>query len=186
MVMVETMMMTISGLWLLVGQNCVPCKHCSTPWHLHRIDCSHLTIEAWVTSFWLSFPPLLEFVPKPVFRQFRKKWDPRFCSLNGHVRFWRELLFVDMSGGGAHVMRINVWEFFPAVIACTFNSRFWGSPNSPNCQKMLELSVKSSKDSTETMSLLKTRNKVVEVEWVYNKVEHEEGTTVGSKLGTST
>jgi hypothetical protein len=34
-----------------------------------------------------------------------------------------------------------------------------------------ELSVKSSKESTETVSLLKTGNKVVEVGWVNNKVE---------------
>jgi hypothetical protein len=51
---------------------------------------------------------------------------------------------------------------------------------------ILELSVKSSKESTKTVNLLKTRNKVVEVEWVHSKIEHEEGTTVGSKLGTST
>jgi hypothetical protein len=51
---------------------------------------------------------------------------------------------------------------------------------------LLELSVKSSKESTEPVSLLKTRNKVVEVGWVHSKVEDEEGTTVGSKLGTST
>jgi hypothetical protein len=51
---------------------------------------------------------------------------------------------------------------------------------------MLEFSVKSSKESTEPMRLLKTRNKVVEVGWVHTKVEDEEGTTVGSKLGTST
>jgi TRAP-type uncharacterized transport system substrate-binding protein len=50
----------------------------------------------------------------------------------------------------------------------------------------IELSVKSSKESTESMSLLKTGNKVVEVGWVHSKVEDEEGTTVGSKLGTST
>jgi hypothetical protein len=36
------------------------------------------------------------------------------------------------------------------------------------------------------VSLLKTGNKVVEVGWVHSKVEDEEGTTVGSKLGTST
>jgi hypothetical protein len=35
----------------------------------------------------------------------------------------------------------------------------------------LELSIKSSKDSTETVSLLKIGNKVVEVGWVNNKVE---------------
>jgi hypothetical protein len=35
----------------------------------------------------------------------------------------------------------------------------------------LELSVKSSKESIETINLLKTRNKVVEVGWVNNKVE---------------
>jgi hypothetical protein len=52
--------------------------------------------------------------------------------------------------------------------------------------KILELSVKSSKESTEPVSLLKTGNKVVEVDWVHSKVEDEEGTTVGSKLGTST
>jgi hypothetical protein len=53
-------------------------------------------------------------------------------------------------------------------------------------ESLLELSVKSSKESTEIVSLLKTGNKVVEVEWVRSKVEHEEGTTVGSKLSTST
>jgi hypothetical protein len=50
----------------------------------------------------------------------------------------------------------------------------------------IEISVKSSKESTEPMSLLKTGNKVVEVGWVHNKVEDEEGTTMGSKLGTNT
>jgi hypothetical protein len=50
----------------------------------------------------------------------------------------------------------------------------------------IELSVKSSKESTEPASLLKTGNKVVEVGWVYSKVEDEEGTIMGSKLGTST
>jgi hypothetical protein len=52
--------------------------------------------------------------------------------------------------------------------------------------KPLELFVKSSKESTEPMSLLKIGNKVVEVGWVHSKVVDEEGTTVGSKLGTST
>jgi hypothetical protein len=36
---------------------------------------------------------------------------------------------------------------------------------------LIELSVKSSKESTETVSLLKTGNKVVEVGWVNNKVK---------------
>jgi hypothetical protein len=49
-----------------------------------------------------------------------------------------------------------------------------------------ELSVKSSKESTETVSLLKSGNKVVEVGCVHSKVEDEEGTIVGSKVGTST
>jgi hypothetical protein len=49
----------------------------------------------------------------------------------------------------------------------------------------IELSVKSSKESTEPVSLLKIGNKVVEVGWVHSKVEDEEGTTMGSKLGTS-
>jgi hypothetical protein len=53
-------------------------------------------------------------------------------------------------------------------------------------KNILELFVKSSKESTEPVSLLKTGNKVVEVGWVHSKVEDEEGTTVGSKLGTST
>jgi preprotein translocase subunit YajC len=51
---------------------------------------------------------------------------------------------------------------------------------------IIELSVKSSKESTEPVSLLKTGNKVVEVGWVHSKVEDEEGTTVGSKLSTNT
>jgi hypothetical protein len=55
-----------------------------------------------------------------------------------------------------------------------------------NSAPTIELSVKSSKESTEPMSLLKIGNKVVEVGWVHSKVEDEEGTTVGSKLGTST
>jgi hypothetical protein len=50
----------------------------------------------------------------------------------------------------------------------------------------IELSVKSSKENTQPVSLLKTGNKVVEVGWVHSKVEDEEGTTVGSKLGTNT
>jgi hypothetical protein len=51
---------------------------------------------------------------------------------------------------------------------------------------LIELSVKYSKDSTKALCLLKMGNKVVEVGWVHSKVEDEEGTTVGSKLGTTT
>jgi hypothetical protein len=47
-----------------------------------------------------------------------------------------------------------------------------------------ELSVKSSKENTKIVSLLKRGNKVVEVGWIHSKVEVEEGTIVGSKLGT--
>jgi hypothetical protein len=35
----------------------------------------------------------------------------------------------------------------------------------------IELSVKYSKESTKTLCLLKTENKVVEVGWIHNKVE---------------
>jgi hypothetical protein len=56
----------------------------------------------------------------------------------------------------------------------------------PKILETLELSIKSSKESTKPVSLLKTGNKVVEVGWVHSKVEDEEGTTMGSKLGTST
>jgi hypothetical protein len=51
---------------------------------------------------------------------------------------------------------------------------------------VIELSVKSSKESTKPVSLLKTGNKVVEVGWVHSKLEDEEGTIMGSKLGTNT
>jgi hypothetical protein len=53
-------------------------------------------------------------------------------------------------------------------------------------QCLLELSIKYSKESTKTLRLFKTGNKVVEVGWPNNKVEDEEETTVGSKLGTNT
>ena len=52
--------------------------------------------------------------------------------------------------------------------------------------KAIELSAQYSKESTKTLWLLKTRNKVVEVGWVYSKIEYEEGNTLGSKLGTNT
>jgi hypothetical protein len=45
----------------------------------------------------------------------------------------------------------------------------------PLTWEIIELSVKSSKESTETASLLKSGNKVVEVGWVHSKVEDEEG-----------
>jgi hypothetical protein len=45
---------------------------------------------------------------------------------------------------------------------------------------------KRSKESTETLSLLKTGKKVVEVGWVNNKVEDNNSNQVGSKLGTTT
>jgi hypothetical protein len=56
----------------------------------------------------------------------------------------------------------------------------------------LELSVKSSKENTETISLLKIGNKVLEVGWLNNKIDDNNsmrtrgGDQVGSKLGTTT
>jgi hypothetical protein len=55
----------------------------------------------------------------------------------------------------------------------------------PKKQGTIELSVKYSKESTKALCLLKIGNKVVEVGWVHSKVENEEETTVGSKLGTT-
>ena len=42
---------------------------------------------------------------------------------------------------------------------------------------IVELSVKSSKENTEIVSLFKSGNKVVEVGWIQSKIEAKEGTT---------